>query len=170
MSFDDVKGMMERIDAENEIKSTVKITLDKSNKVSFPGFKYLFEALGEKVLVSIDVYKSGYECQKCKGKKTVVVNGLILNCDACDGKGAILHLPDDSKKLPTTGVVVSMGRDCNQEKLGYKVGDRIIFGPYAGSMIPTKAGLMFKIIDASQAWCTIEGGEDLAAFDFILQE
>ena len=49
-----------------------EIVLDGSNKVSFPNFPYLFEALNEKVLVSLDQYKSGYECKTCKGKGTVI--------------------------------------------------------------------------------------------------
>jgi len=210
--------LQERIDAENAAKSTTEILLDNSNEVSFPGFPYKFEALGEKILVSIDVFKSGYECRKCKGKKSVHVlcnceenghagvkygkeelqtieeslgkevanarvnmpcpecNGDYVSlrrdetCPECKGLGALLHLPDNSKNLPTTGVVVSMGSSCDPEKLRFKAGDRILFGPYAGSMIPTKAGLMFKILDASQAWCKIKGGEDLAAFDFIIQD
>jgi len=212
-----VKQLFERIEKENAEKSTTEIVLDDTNEVSFPGFPYKFEALGEKILVSIDVFKSGYECKRCKGQKNVQhlcgceTNGHAglrygkedidaikeslgdevanvrapMPCPDCEGKpetqrfsetcpdckglGALLHLPDSSKNLPTTGVVVSMGSKCEPEKLGFKTGDRILFGPYAGSMIPTKAGLMFKILDAVQAWCKIRGGEDLAAFDFIIQ-
>jgi hypothetical protein len=51
--------------------------------------------------------------------------------------------------------------------LNFDIGDRILFGPYAGNMIPTKAGTVFKILDWNQAWCRIDGAEDLGAFDFI---
>lgn len=211
-----IRQLQERIDAEKAATNTTELTLDNSNKVSFPGFPYKFEALGEKILVSIDVFKSGYECRTCKGKKIVEsvcdceagnhaglkyseadilyiketlgedigmaraqlvcpeCNGEYKDfrkgetCPECKGLGALLVLPEDSKKLPTTGVVVSMGKKCTRED--FKIGDRILFGPYAGNMIPTKAGLMFKVMDEVQAWCRIEGGEDLAAFDFIIQE
>jgi co-chaperonin GroES (HSP10) len=99
-------------------------------------------------------------------------------CNACEGRGALLILPETSKNLPTTGVVVSMGEATTPEArrilhkvpLNYTIGDRILFGPYAGNMIPTKAGLLFKILDADNAWCKIEGAEDMAQFDFILQD
>lgn len=211
-----IKQLQERIEAEKNSQSTTEIKLDNSNKVNFPGFPYIFEALGEKILVSIDVFKSGYECMTCKGTKTlsskcyceaeghpglkyseddiieiketlgedigmaraVLVcgecNGDYASlrkesiCPECKGLGALLVLPEDSKKLPTTGVVVSRGKYCT--RTDFSVGDRIVFGPYAGNMIPTKAGLMFKIMDETQAWCKIEGGEDLGAFDFVIQE
>jgi co-chaperonin GroES (HSP10) len=213
-----IKQLIERIEDENREKSTQEIKLDDSNIVQFPGFPYTFESLGEKVLVSIDVFKSGYECKKCLGKKKVeskcecetgghpgikygdgdvrflresmgdtiaearrnmvcpLCNGDYVSmrsttvCPECKGLGALLHIPDSSKNLPTTGVVVSMGKKCDPTDLGYKVGDRILFGPYAGSMIPTKAGLMFKIIDSTQAWCRIGGADLLSAFDFIIQD
>jgi co-chaperonin GroES (HSP10) len=211
-----IKQIHSRVEKENQAKASIEVILDNSNKVAFPGFPYKFEALGEKILVSIDIFKSGYECKICKGKKVIKyfcpceLNGhkglkysdddlktvaatlgedialarqnLVCpecngeyelkreekNCEDCKGLGTLLHIPDISKNLPTTGIVVSIGSAC--KGLSYKIGDRILFGPYAGSMIPTKAGLMFKIIDATQAWARIEGGEDLSAFEFIIQE
>jgi co-chaperonin GroES (HSP10) len=209
---------LERIEREKEDLSTQELVIDGSNKIRFPGYPYIFEALGEKVIVSIDVFKSGYECKVCKGRKKIeskctceldehsgkrysvadiaavreALGDQIANtraempcsecqgdyiqarksitCAACKGIGSVLVLPDSSKNLPTTGVVVSMGNLCDPAKLGYKLGDRILFGPYAGSMIPTKAGILFKIIDASNAWAIIEGAEEMGQFDFILQE
>jgi co-chaperonin GroES (HSP10) len=208
--------IMKRVDNENTLKSAQQIALDGSNKVSFPGYPYIFEALGEKILVSIDVFKSGYECRVCKGTKVIKItcecessgrkgkrykdseieefkkvfgDSLAFErasmtcpecsgfynehrreetCEACKGIGHTLILPESSKNLPTTGVVVSMGRDA-KERAQFKIGDRILFGPYAGTMIPTKAGLMFKIMDWNLAWTIIEGAEDMGAFDFILQ-
>jgi co-chaperonin GroES (HSP10) len=208
---------LERIDKEREDISAQEIKLDGSNKVSFPGYPYIFEALHEKILVSIDIFKSGYECKVCKGKKRIKVEcecaisghagkkysfdaidsirremgDIVANarlemacpeclgnykskerdeeCSECHGRGALIVLPETSKSLPTTGMVVSMGKVA-RNNAEYKVGDRVLFGPYAGSMIPTKTGLMFKSIDWNQIWCKIEGADDLGAFDFIIQE
>jgi len=210
--------VLERTEKEKEDLSTQELQLDGTNKIRFPGYPYIFEALGEKIIVSIDVFKSGYECKVCKGKKRIksvceceknehpglrysieeidIVRSSISDeiaqarsqmacleckgdyvaarhdsiCPSCKGIGAVLVLPETSKNLPTTGVVVSMGSQCNKEKLGYGIGDRILFGPYAGSMIPTKAGILFKILDAANAWCIIEGAEEMGQFDFILQD
>lgn len=212
------KALFERSEAEKENLSATELVIDGSNKVSFPGYPYKFEALGKKILVSIDIFKSGYECKVCKGKKKLetlceceregragkrysneqiaeikkelgsdisdaraalscpeckgdyVSMRRVETCSACKGMGALLVLPDTSKNLPTTGVVVSIGNRVNLERLNYKVGDRILFGPYAGSMIPTKSGLLFKVLDATNAWAKVEGANDLGAFEFILNE
>lgn len=161
-----------RVDAENQAKSAQEITLDGSNKVAFPGYPYTFEALHEKILVSIDIFKSGYECKECKGKGKIEVKtgreAAFIDCAACQGRGALMFLPETSKNLPTTGVVVSMGRTA-REKADYKIGDRVLFGAYAGTMIPTKIGLMFKYMDWYLGVVKIEGANDMGAFDFILQ-
>jgi hypothetical protein len=211
-----VAQIMQRMEVEQRATSAQEIVLDKSNKVSFPGYPYVFEALGEKILISIDVFKSGYECKLCKGtgrikrqcecvtcghpgKKysseqiadiridlgdSVADARALMNCPECDGEpsvnesnaiceackghGALILLPDASKNLPTTGVVVSMGKEA-RAKADFGIGDRILFGPYAGNMIPTKAGLMFKYMDWNLGSIKIEGADDMAAFDFILQ-
>lgn len=214
-----VVTIMERIETENQQLSAQELKLDGSNKVSFPGYPYLFEALNEKILVSIDIFKSGYECKACMGKKRIKYEcsctkgpdprvGFRFNvdqlnaiqeslgegvadarkeqpcpecggdpasvrrdepCDVCKGRGALLVLPDSSKNLPTTGVVVSMGKKA-QSEADFKIGDRVLFGPYSGSMIPTKAGLMFKQLDWNNVWCKIEGADEMASFDFIIQD
>jgi len=210
--------LMERQQKHEENLSATELVLDDSNKISFPGYPYVFEALGKKILVSIDIFKSGYECKVCRGNKkietmcvcestghsglrytfeeintirhelghTVADARMTLQCPeckgdyvsqrktevckACKGQGCVLHLPDSSKNLPTTGVVVSIGNKVNLTKLGYKIGDRILFGPYAGQMIPTKSGLLFKILDANNAWAKIEGANDLGQFDFVMTD
>lgn len=198
--------------------ATVELVLDNSNKISFPDYPYLLEALGKKILVSIDIFKSGYECRECKGKRRIehmcqceeaghpgtrygaeeiaAIRASISDevadqraamvcpkcegsfaslrssetCSKCKGLGALLVLPETSKNLPTTGVVLSIGNRVNKAKINYKVGDRILFGPYAGSMIPTKGGLLFKVLDANNAWCRVDGANELGAFEFILNE
>ncbi len=192
-----------------------EIVLDGSNKVSFPDYPYFFEALNEKILVSLDQYKSGYECRTCKGKGTVIKKcectkhdspgykystkqiediGIalgttvanershlvcpecvgepssvetVITCPDCNGKTGLLVIPDTAKVIASSGVVVSMGRIA-REKADYKIGDRILFSVHAGSMIPTKSGLMFKQLDWYQAWIRVEGAEELGAFDFIV--
>lgn len=213
-----VKQLMDRIEKEKEDLSAQELILDDSNEVSFPGFEYKFEASIEKIIVSIDVFKSGYECKVCLGKKTIEIKCTCERnahagyrygtdeiqtiretlgediahareqvvcpdcegdypsrrhtdkCKACKGLGALVFLPDDTKNLPTTGVVVSIGSQVPRDKINFGIGSRVLFGPYAGSMIPTKAGLMMKIMDWNIIMCVIKGADNLSAFDFILQE
>jgi co-chaperonin GroES (HSP10) len=214
MPFEGEAELLKKIDDAGEI-SVKDLVLDGSNKVSFPGFPYTFEGLGERIIVSIDLAVTGYECKTCKGRKRIkhqcecVTCGRsgrkysleeiaqISNtlgsaasearkdipcsecggdyksvekdelCPDCKGVGATIIIPKTSKNLPQTGVVVSMGAEA-KAKAAFKVGDRILFGQYAGGMIPTKAGLMFKYMDWQNALVKIEGAEELAAFDFIL--
>jgi hypothetical protein len=212
-----LRKLYETEEAEKAASSAQEIKLDDSNLVSFPGFPYKFEALHEKILVSIDIFKSGYECKVCLGKKKLVhvcicsgsdrpgkryseaelleirnsigaqvavVRAEMLcqecsgdpesvrkdvKCAACKGVGATLVLPDASKNLPSTGIVVSMGKKA-RELASFSVGDRILFSPHAGQMIPTKAGLMFKWMDWYNGGVRITGADDLSAFDFIIQD
>ena len=201
----DAAAMLERQDIERTAnQSTVEIKLDDTNKVRFPGYPYSFRALNKKIIVSIDVWKSGYDCKICKGVGKIHIicdceqnahpgtkyaldepepakklmkcpscNGDYeaarknIDCVACNGKGALLKIPETSQKIPTTGVVVSIGSRIKLDKLGFKLGDRIAFGPYAGTLVPVKSGLMFKVLDWNQAWFVVEGADELAAFDFI---
>lgn len=212
-----IEEAAELIEESSQKDAPQTIKLDKTNKVSFPGFPYKFEALHEKILVSIDIFKSGYECKVCHGKKTLMYECSCVRkgrpgfrysedelqeiaksslgyevsearrsmvcpeckndpasqereekCEACKGLGALLVLPQTSQNLPTTGVVVSMGREAIQ-KASYTIGDRVLFSPHAGTMIPTKAGLMFKYMDWYQVGLKVEGADDLGAFDFIMQ-
>jgi co-chaperonin GroES (HSP10) len=169
------EGAIEIMQREEKVQKALALTemiLDGSNEVSFPGYPYFFEALGEKIIISVDVYKSGYECKDCGGKGSIgsIEAANYQTCTKCKGVGAVIVMPDSSKNMPTTGVVVSIGNLCPLDKMNYKIGDRIVFGAYAGNMIPTKAGIKFKIMDWNQAVCKIRGGEDLAAFDFVLQD
>ena len=210
------KQLLERQAAERVSRNPQQITLDDSNVIEFPGFPYTFEALHERILVALDIFKSGYECKDCvmgkivyqcscvreahPGKKfsieqlEAIAEALSQNiaderasmpcpecggdpksverdetCDKCKGSGVLLELPDDTKNLPTTGVVVSMGPKAEQEA-GFKVGDRILFTPHSGGGIPTKSGILLKYMDWRAGICKIGGASDLNAFDFILTQ
>jgi co-chaperonin GroES (HSP10) len=208
------KELVERQLYATQTANTV-VVQDGSNKVSIPGFPYIFSAKWDNILVSVDIYKSGYECKECKGSGSIKqhcscenhdrpgykysnqvlddlgfsdsnlalarkeikcpeCNGNYIShrvdapCAACGGKGALIYIPDQSKVLPTTGVIVSVGSSANPE---FKCGMRVLFGAYTGVMVPTKApGIAFKVIRDIQILCEIEGGEDMAAFDFVVPD
>jgi len=152
-----------------------EIILDGSNTVTFPGYKYAFTAIGEKILISLDQFKSGYECKSCKGTGRIssqfTSNPVV--CPTCEGKsvkeGGII-IPDTAKMLANSGVVVSMGVLARERCSEYKLGDRVLFSTHAGNFIPTRAGVAFKYMDWFQPIAKVDGAEDLAAFDFIIPE
>lgn len=162
---------------EIERNSTISIvTKDNSNEASFPGFPYRLKARGSSIIVNVDLFKSGYECKTCKGTGKLTRKGDFIpgegskieeiKCEDCKGIGHLLVLADETKSLPCTGVVVSMGTGVDNNDL--HLYDRVIFGPYSGRFIPiSKAGVMMKIMDQREATAVVLGGEDLAAFDFI---
>ena len=200
------KEMVEREVIATQTKNTVIIN-DGSNTCTIPGYPYGFEAKGDRIMVSVDIFKSGYECKSCKGTGKLEVKcecentdrpgykydseGVnieplrrvntkcpscagdylskrqSLECPDCKGKGATLWIPDQSKILPTTGVIVSMGTKVDKD-LDLKLHDRVLFSAYVGQMVPTRApGVAFKIIRDIEVLCKITGGGDLSSFDFV---
>ena len=163
------------VEKEAVTQNAQEIVLDGSNKVSFPGFPFKFTAIGEKILVSLDQFKSGYECKTCKGKgkvKSRLTENLVV-CPTCNGsevkEGGII-IPDTAKMLANSGVVVSMGKKAQELCTEYKLGDRVLFSSHAGNFIPTRAGVAFKYMDWYQPIAKVDGAEDLASFDFIMLE
>jgi co-chaperonin GroES (HSP10) len=208
--LENAREMVEREGIKATKMEGVLIADDGSNECVIPGFPYRFKAQGDKLLVSVDVFKSGYECKTCKGAGTIKLSCLCegtdrpgykysssmleglddvmfdvrskmncpscggdylgarkdFTCTECNGKGALIWIPDQSKLLPTTGVIVSVGSEVTNAAL--KNHTRVLFGAYSGTMIPTKApGVVFKVIRDIEVLLVIEGGEDLAAFDFV---
>ena len=133
-------------------------------------FKYnpeQIEAIGAELGEQMALARSVMICPECHGDPSSVAEDR--KCTECDGMGRKIIMLANAKQQPTTGVVVSMGKIA-REKADFKVGDRILFGAFAGQMIATKAGLMFKKMDWYAANVKIEGGEDMAAFDFVMQD
>src|SRR5271167_3021653 len=125
------KANLERLAKEKQaLINATQINKDDSNYAEFPGFPYKMRAVGSKILVIVDTFKSGYECRECKGvghriglvpQRTTEMLGPNLptmqmvetkiTCESCNGKGTLLHLSDESKSLPCTGVVASLGAE-----------------------------------------------------------
>lgn len=211
------KELVEQRGMRSTKMNNVLVTNDGTNEASIPGFPYKFKAQGDKILVSVDIFKSGYECKDCKGEGLIhsrcicdapgrtrpgfkytqeqidefdKTSGMAIAtaraemickecgsdylkkridvvCPLCKGNGATLYVPDESKTLPTTGVIVSVGSEVKNQELSN--GTRVLFGCYTGVMIPTKVpGVAFKVLRDIEVLCVIKGGEEMAAFDFLV--
>jgi|SRR6185312_3036361 len=89
-----------------------EINIDNDNAVELTELKIQLEAVEDKIIVIIDPYKSGYECSDCGGTgkiKSPVVIDATKECPSCNGKGALIVVPEIAKSLPTLGRVVSVG-------------------------------------------------------------
>lgn len=98
----------------------MEITQDDLNVIELVDLQIAMQAIENKIIVKVDQYKSGYECKECGGSgkiKSTVVEGSFRDCDKCEGKGATLHIPDNVKSLPSTGVIMSMGPLCQSSFL-----------------------------------------------------
>lgn len=116
----------------------------------FPVGTLNFWALGDRVLVEEDEFRSGYECSVCSGHGKVDCGdcagiGIKINnkkcsscegtgklvCPTCEGKGGLLIAPEISQRRPTSGRVVSCGR-----RVKYlNVGDSVLFSNFAGYVV-----------------------------------
>ena len=159
-------------------------TTDDSNRVKVDKLDFQFEGWADKLIILIDDYRSGFECQTCNGTTKVRVQcGCVIagrpglknrfseqceechgdyqskdrmeTCTACGGKGALLVIPQTAKSLPTTGTIVSVGELC---KLSGSVrGRRVAFSPHTGTMIPLKGNVRLKIMREHECLCSVFG-------------
>lgn len=118
-SFNDDPGINRSHNVKDYMNSAAPIHLaqDEVNVLVLQDLKINCQAIGDKIWVLVDEFKSGYECPKCGGKGKIastIVEGIERECPDCLGKGVIkggLTIPETAKSMPSTGVVVSMGPD-----------------------------------------------------------
>lgn len=208
VQLDGTKELLERQEKERLTNlGSVMVIDDDKNFATIPGFPYEFEAFGDKVLIAVDVFKSGYECKDCNGTGRIKEDctcvkrgrpGFKYNavaesepafnikcpecqgdyeskhkdetCAVCKGNGALIIVPEASKDMCTTGVIVSVG-DSLAQYPRLKNGVRVVFGRFSGTGLPTKAvGIMFKFLRVHEILGFIHKGEPLGSFDFVLPE
>jgi co-chaperonin GroES (HSP10) len=136
-----------------------------------------FWALGDRVLIEEDKFKSGYECTTCEGttkvkceecggtgrhgvKRCSHCSDGEITCPTCGGKGGLLVAPEISQRRPTTGRVVSVGPDCET----LKVGDSVLYSNFAGYVIDlNRAGraVSLRILHEPEILCAMEGQLEL---------
>lgn len=136
--------MEEKFASFEPAEAHLSVDLGHENYLELPDLKLAIEGLGDKVVVLMDSFKSGYECPQCRGTgkiRSTVVDGAIRPCDKCNGKGHTLFIPDTAKSLATTGVVVSIGPDVHKILLHR----RVICSPYSGVFLPMKGNVQIKI-------------------------
>lgn len=140
-----------------------------------------FWALGDRILIEEDKFRSGYECETCegtgrtpcqackgsgassrtKGARCSTCEGIgATTCVSCAGKGGLLVAPDTAQRRPTTGKVVSTGPDCQT----LTVGDSVLYSNFAGYVIDLdRAGrkVSLRILHEPEILCALEGQLEL---------
>ena len=140
-----------------------------------------FSALGDRVVVLEDIFRSGYECSTCNGTGKICCancNGsgkssvnthakcsqchgdTYQTCDTCQGKGGLLVIPDSSKRRPTTGQIVSAGEGCKV----LKHGECVMYSNFAGFAIDlNRAGedIVLRVLHETEVMCRVSGHLEL---------
>jgi len=167
-----------------EEKNSGSVEIDESNLVKIDDLDFQFLAVADKIIISIDDYRSGFECEKCKGTaKVEIVCSCVtadrpgyknrfnepceecggdygsktrsVECPSCQGKGALIVIPQTAKVLPSTGTITSVGETC--KLLSSRVGNRIVFSPHTGTMLPLKGNVRLKIMREHEILCQVFG-------------
>lgn len=133
-----------------------------------------FVALGDRVLIQEDQFRSGYECETCEGTGTLVCSNCTgagsrnakkcsfcdgvgkIRCEACNGRGGLLAVPEVAQRRPTTGLIVSVGDAVRNLRRG----ESVMYSNFAGFVVNLdRAGLpvVLRILHESEILCGISG-------------
>jgi co-chaperonin GroES (HSP10) len=143
------------------------------------------EAHADRIVVVEDEFRSGYECATCGGTGNIkcadctdgtsAVNPLIkckscagttwILCADCGGKGALLVIPEQSARRPTTGTIVSVGPDVTRLTRGQSV----IYPSFCGHVFDlnavdlsgTEIQVCIRIMRESEVIAKVSGHLDL---------
>lgn len=131
-------------------------------------------AIGHRILILEDEFKSGYECRACGGtghtdEKCIYCKGTTFYrgdpekgacrdcevgtagaakslgytvCPECKGKSGVIVIPDEAKRRPCTGVILSKGRDVTE----FEVGTRVMYTNYTGTDFELVGGTKLRIM------------------------
>lgn len=187
-----LKEMLKRQEDESIINRKNKVTWDESKQfVYVVDGKIALRAVEDKIIVLLDKFRTGYECKicggdglgrlcaacretpgydrfgqvcrYCNGKPDIALGG---DCLACKGRGSLVVVPESSKALPTSGIIVSVGPKCEYRR----VGDRILFGAHVGYFLPFKGNVRLRTMREYEPLADIfmlDASDDSVLQDFI---
>lgn len=113
------------------------------------------EAHANRLIIVQDQFVSGYECTTCGGKQIVNEVSYVkcedcdghgqrgvkkcstcagvgkVACPACQGRGGLIIVPDQSERRPTTGTIASVGPDVVKNG-NFQRGESVIYPSFAG--------------------------------------
>ena len=82
-------------------------------------------------------------CPDCEtGTQGVRKSSGYEVCSVCKGRSALIVIPDDSKRRPCTGVVISVGPDVTE----WEIGMRVLYTNYTGTDFDMKGGVKIRVI------------------------
>ena len=183
--------LLKRQDDELNAQKQGAVSFDKEkNFVYAVQGKIALEATEDKIVILLDKFKTGFECSECAGTGVLQqcscrtgtnrfgstctkCNGEPMSfagkdCPICKGRGTSIIIPESSKSLPTSGIIVSAGPQCTKRE----VGERILFGAHTGYYLPFKGNVRLRIMREHEPLCLIhmlDNGDEVLG-DFIYHE
>src|SRR3990172_5592755 len=155
------------------------------NIYTIVGGELAIEALGKRVIIVEDRFRTGYECSTCDGVgffneecphcngKTILtgiesfstcpscrIEGRSTGkklCPTCKGRGGLLIAPQEAEGRPSSGKIMSIGPEVKI----LKVGDRVIYSNYAGTAINFKQKAVVRILQEEEIFGRLYGTGDL---------
>jgi hypothetical protein len=92
------------------------------------------------------------ECPYCTGSEVVRNNRRTLDrCTSCNGTGSTLKLPENTRGIPTSGVIVSIGPLCKTRKIA----ERVLFGSHTGYFLPFKGNAKIRCMREDEILCKV---------------
>ena len=95
----------------------------------------------------------GAECETCNGSYLEMRIDDVVTCNKCEGKGAILVIPENAKSLPTTGIILSMGPEVTRK--GIALNKRVVCTPHSGVGLPMKGNIPVKVYRQHEPLCVM---------------
>lgn len=92
------------------------------------------------------------ECPYCEGSlETRDGRRGRDRCSSCNGTGSTLKMPETSRGIPTSGVIVSIGPLCKTRKIA----ERVLFGAHTGYYLPFKGNGKIRCMREDEPLCKI---------------
>ena len=80
---------------------------------------------------------------------------ILVEAAAAEEKTASgIIIPDTAKEKPQEGTIVAVGKGTSEKPVTVKVGDRVLYGKYAGTEI-TISGVEYLIMKNSDVFVTL---------------
>lgn len=80
--------------------------------------------------------------RKCYGYKL---------CKDCQGKTALIIIPEEAERRPTSGIVIAVGNKCEH----FNVGDHLLYSNYVGQAFNFE-GVSLRIMHEADVYCKIK--------------
>lgn len=166
-----------QLELEDKPLNAIEVSTKQDNIIFIVGGKLGLEAIGDKILILIDKFKSGYECKDCNetgiyiacecaraGTYGIKPSGKVCHfreacdrqtvgatCRTCNGTGSTLKIPETARAIPTSGVIVSIGPGVTKRQIG----ERVLFGAHTGYFLPFKGNAKIRCMREDEPLCLI---------------